>query len=87
MYFCVKKDIWVGGALFVAALTVKQMALYYSIPFFAFILGKIYLMSGLNSPQVPGVKILVNYSLMTKLFFSQKRSSGFSFLLSSHKKE
>jgi len=58
MYFCIKKDIWLGGALFVAALTVKQMALYYSIPFFAFILGKIYLMSGLNSPHIPGSRTL-----------------------------
>ncbi len=41
-YFCICNQLILGSILFVCALNFKQMTLYYALPFFGFILGRLF---------------------------------------------
>ena len=61
--FLAMDDIWMASVLFTMAFNFKQMGLYYSIPFFAFIIGKIYQFAGLTNLN----SLEVNYHLLSLL--------------------
>ena len=41
LYFCSKKNFTLGSIFFVLALNIKQMSLYFALPFFIYILGNL----------------------------------------------
>ena len=47
--FLAMDNIYMGSIMYTVAFNFKQTGLYYAIPFFAFIIGRLYQLAGLNN--------------------------------------